>query len=136
VITKQVVSYNYIEAHDINEFIFTKSSRLGMDEYIGFIYEFYEERIKGKSEVLIILDIHQSGMLPIKYASLIMEKTFKELSPFPKPFVAYLTDETSDRSLINIMDYTASRQVDRLHFPLDDREKAIEWLLTKRAINI
>lgn len=127
-----VVAYHYLHEHDIHEWIFAESSRQGMDEYIASIYEIYDDYLKGKPDVLILLDISQSGMLPIKYASLIMEKTFKELSPFPKTYVAYLSSELADKSLVNIMDYTASRKVNRLYFPLEDRDQAIEWLLSKR----
>lgn len=128
---KEVVTYNYLEEDDIHEFIFDESSRQGMDEYIGFIHEIYDEHLKGRSEVRIILDIHKSGMLPVRYATAIMEKTFKELSPFPKPYVVYLTNNTVDNSLVNTMDYTASRKVSRLHMPYEQREDAIAWLLDR-----
>jgi hypothetical protein len=128
---KEVVTHNFLEEHNIHEFIFAKSSRKGMDEYIGTIYEIYDEHLKGKPFMLIILDIHQSGMLPVKYATAIMEKTFKELAPFPKPYVAYLSDGGIDGSLISSMDYTASKHVDRLNFPFGERDKAIDWLMTK-----
>ncbi len=125
----EVVTYQYIEEHNIHEFQFDESSRKGMDEYIGILYEIYEEQLKGQPYIKIILDIHKSGMLPVRYATAIMEKTFKELSPFPKPYVAYLTDGNStDNSLISTMDYTASKRVQRLHFPIDARDQAIQWL--------
>lgn len=130
-IKKTVVTYNYIEEHDIHEFIFDESSRKGMDEYIGFIYEIYEEQLKGKPSMRIILDIEKSGMLPVRYAAAIMEQTFKELNPFPKPYVAYLTSDRSDQSLINTMDYTASRKVQRVNFLGEQRDNAIAWLLER-----
>lgn len=129
---KNVVAYNYLEDQDVHEWIFAESSRRGMDEYIASIYDIYDDHLKGKPDVLILLDISQSGMLPIKYASLITEKTFNELSPFPKTYVAYLSSDLADKSLVNIMDYTATRKVNRLYFPLEDRDRAIEWLLSKR----
>jgi hypothetical protein len=130
-ISSKVVTYNFIEAHEIHEFVFAESSRKGMDQYIGYIYEIYNERLKGKPKMRILLDIHKSGMLPVKYAAAIMEKTFKELAPFPKPFVAYLSAGGMDNSLISTMNYTASKHVDRLMFSYEDRDKAIEWLVSK-----
>lgn len=130
-IAKTVVTYNYIEEHDIHEFIFVESSRKAMDEYIGFIYEIYEEQLAGQPMMRIILDIEKSGMLPVRYATAIMEKTFKELHPFPKPFVAYLSANLSDDMLISTMDYTASRKVNRRKFLSTERDEAIEWLLER-----
>jgi len=129
--SNKVVTYNFMEAQEIHEFIFAESSRKAMDQYIAYIYEIYDERLKGKPKMRIILDIHKSGMLPVKYASAIMEKTFKELAPFPKPFVAYLSAGGMDNSLIATMNYTASKHVDRLTFSIRDRDKAIEWLVSK-----
>ena len=130
-IINQVVKYNFLEDDNIHEFIFTESSRKAMDEYIGRIYEIYDEQLKGKPSMRILLDIHLSGMLPVKYAAAIMEKTFKELTPFPKPYVAYISAGGIDDSLISTMNYTASKHVDRLTFLLKDRHKAIDWLVTK-----
>ena len=134
--SKTVVNYNYLANEDIHEFIFAEAGRVGTDEYIAFIYEIYEQHLKDKPHMLAILDIHKSGMLPVKYASLIMEKTFKELTPFPKPYIAYLSNDSSDQALIGIMDYTASTKVDRLCFPLDKRDLAIEWLVEKRNLSL
>lgn len=129
---KEVITYRYLAEHDIHEIIFDEASRKSMDEYIGTIYEIYDEHLKGRNHVKIMLDIHKSGMLPVGYAAAIMEKTFKELAPFPKPYIAYLTDRNNaDNSLITTMDYTASRKVQRLHFPYEERETAIEWLLDR-----
>ena len=129
---ENLVRYNFITDHIIHEFIFTESSRNSMDEYFAFLYEIYDEHLKGKPAVRIILDVHQSGMLPVKYGTLVMERMFKDLAPFPKPYIAYLYASSTDRSLISGMDYTtALKPVDRLSFPYDEREKAIEWLLTK-----
>ena len=125
----EVVTYNYIEEHDIHEFIFDESSRKAMDEYIGTIYEIYDEHLKGRASVRIILDIHKSGMLPVRYATAIMERTFKDLAPFPKPYVVYLTNNSMDNSLINTMNYTASRKVRRAHFTFTQRNEAIQQLL-------
>lgn len=130
-ITKSVVTYNYLEDSNIHEFIFAESTRKAMDEYIGTIYEIYDVHLKGTSSMRIILDIHQSGMLPVKYATAIMEKTFKELAPFPKPYVAYLSEGSINDSLISTMNYTASKHVDRLTFQIQDRNIAIDWLLSK-----
>jgi len=127
----EVVTYNYIEEHDIHEIIFAESSRKAMDEYIGIIYDIYDEHLKGRSSVRIMLDIHKSGMLPVRYATAIMEKTFKELAPFPKPYVVYLTNNSMDNSLINTMNYTASRKVKRAHFTYDQRDEAIQELLKR-----
>ncbi len=125
------VTYNFLKDQQIHEFIFVTANRQAMDDYIAYIYEIYDDYLKGKSAMRILLDIHQSGMLPVKYASAIMEKTFQELSPFPKPYIAYLSAGGMDDSLIATMDYTASKHVDRLTFPVNDRDKAIEWLISK-----
>lgn len=129
--TDVTVTYNFLDDVQIHEFIFASAKRQAMDDYIAIIYEIYDEHLRGKTAMRIILDIHQSGMLPVKYASAIMEKTFKELAPFPKPYVAYLSAGGMDNSLIATMDYTASKHVDRLTFPSTDRDKAIEWLVSK-----
>lgn len=129
--TDPVVRYQFLEEQTIHEFIFVEATRKAMDQYIGTIYEIYDEHLKGKPSMRILLDIHQSGMLPVKYASAIMEKTFKELAPFPKPYVAYLSEGNLNDSLISTMNYTASKHVDRLTFQIQDRDKAIEWLVSK-----
>ncbi|PJF33605.1 MAG: hypothetical protein CUN57_01705, partial [Phototrophicales bacterium] len=82
------------------------------------------------------LDIHKSGMLPVKYAGAVMDKLFKELAPFPQVYIAYLSDDPADSSLIGIMDYTIPNNVNRARFPVDAREQAIEWLLSKRDSTI
>lgn len=64
--TQKVVTHHFLEEHNIHEFIFAESSRQAMDEYIGTIYDIYDEHFKGKPIMLIILDIHLSGMLVSK----------------------------------------------------------------------
>ena len=131
---KEVITYNYLADYDIHEIVFDEASRKSMDEYIGTIYEIYDEHLKGRDYVKIMLDIHKSGMLPVNYASAIMEKTFKELAPFPKPYIAYLTERNNaDNFLITTMDFTASRMVQRFNFAIEDREQAIQWLNDKDA---
>lgn len=104
-----------------------------MDEYMQLLRDLHEDYIKDRADLLIILDIHESGMLPVKYAAAMMEKLFKDLAPFPRVYIAYLSDDASDKSLIGIMDYTASANVNRLQFPVNGHDQAIEWLLAKRA---
>lgn len=125
---REIVTYNYLEQCGIHEFIFDESSRKGMDEYFSILHEIYDEYLKDKCAVGIILDIHKSGMLPVRYASAMMESLFKELV-FPTPYIAYLTDNTADNSLINTMAFTASDKVTRLHFYYEQRDEAITWLL-------
>lgn len=128
---KEYVTYQYLEEYEIHEFIFAESSRRAMDDYIGFIYEIYDDYLKDKEGMRIILDIHESGMLPLRYASGIMKKIFEELQPFPKPYIAYLYDESIDQTLINSMGQTTSVSVTRLDFLYKERDTAIEWLMTK-----
>jgi len=126
-ITKNLVSYNYLESYNIHEFIFSESSRWAMDEYIEFIHELYEEHFKDQ-EFRVILDISQSGMLPIRYSSAIMEKTVKELAPFPKPHIAYLSDDTTIHNLISTVNMGASSRGSWIQYSVTQRSQAIEWL--------
>mgnify|MGYP006921656194 CR=1 FL=1 len=128
------IRYTYLEEYDVHEYLFKESSRRAMDEYVQLIHEIYEEHIAGRSDILIILDIHESGMLPVKYAGAVMQKLFEDFAPFPKVYITYLSDDASDKSLIGIMDYTIPIDVDRVQFPVQARDQAIERLLKKRNI--
>lgn len=127
-----VVHHTYLQEYDIHQYFFKEASRLAMDEYVQLIHDIHEDHIKGRPDILIILDIHESGMLPVKYAAAVMDKLFKDLAPFPQVYIAYLSDDAADNSLIGIMDYTIPNNVNRIRFPFDARDQAIEWLLSKR----
>lgn len=130
---KPVVAHTYLDDVDIHEFVFANASRIATDKYIAIVQEIYPQYIKGKPNVLFIIDIHMSGMIPLKYASLMTEKISQTLSPFPKTYIAYLSDNKSDQMFISTLSYTIKSEINRQLFSVNDRDKAIEWLLAKRA---
>lgn len=76
-ISKSFVTHHFLEEHDIHEFIFSKTSRAAVDEYFDFIREIYDQHLKGRQKAFIILDIHESSMLPVKYARIEWRSCFR-----------------------------------------------------------
>lgn len=125
------VDYVFWDEYDIHEFIFHEATRKSLDDYMEYLRAIYPTQLANKPSMRVILDIHATGMLPIKYAQAVMDQLLTDCKPFPTTYIAYLTETNIDKSLITSLDYTAPKQINRMTFPYEKRDDAIAWLLTK-----
>ena len=128
---QKVVLHNFIEKYQIHEFTILESTLQAVQQYHQCFDKIYDDYLN-KASVRFMLDVSSSGMLPIRANEVAIKETFKKYPHFPVTYLAYLTSSKMDYNLINLLNYNPEvRQNNRQVFDIKDKDKAIEWLLSK-----
>lgn len=118
---------------DIPVYEFYKNNRQAVDQYLEIAFPYVREHIEQgqvNHPYCYVLDVSRSGMYPINY---LLQRSRAFLSEFefvPEHYIAYITDNSSDTVLVNMIDGLTARNMahTRRIFLPDELDKAIEWL--------
>lgn len=130
---EESIEVEYID--NVTLYRFLSNSRQAYDEYLAkFKVEMQNHVDAGKQDepYPFILDVSQSGMFSLNYMMQATKPIIASFDPFPENYIAYLTDNMNDSVLINMLDSLTARGFahKRKLFHVDDKQKAIEWLMT------
>ena len=121
------LTYSVVD-EDIHQFYFLKASRKALDEWHQYLMALFPT-ISEDDRVLMILDITESGMQPMRYALRLAKQLEQKLGTLPATRYAFIYDRGVMLSLIssffNILNLSNS---DIQYFPTDKRADAIAWL--------
>lgn len=122
---------------DIFEFKFRNNTTTAINDYISAMFMLLKDRRdqnKLHQPIHVIVDVAESGLYSLRYAlTRIKEDLIPHTTDIPRIYFAYITDDSGDRMLIEQFQYMQNtRQKDsRKVFGSDERDKAIDWLLSK-----
>lgn len=123
-----LVHYTYHKNENIHEMYFTQSSRGAVDEWVMLMTAIYKH-ITDKDSVRLLLDISDSGVLPLNYAIGQGRKWSNSLVIHPEARLAFLYRSDALRSLANTL--LSALRMGHLRvrfFEPNNREGAVAWL--------
>ena len=124
-----LVKYTFTEP--IHTFTFHANTRQAADEYMTLAEQAIVQWIEaGKTDdpFCILLDISKSGLFPLKYTINRSSSLLDAHEVLPQRYIAYLTDNALDISLLKDIATTPQWNNTRRIFSPSERESAEAWL--------
>lgn len=117
-----------IHENGINEFVFHKSSRRAMVIFFEELTKVIDD-FDSEGTLLLLIDVTESGLQPLHLAFDKTAQFIRENPHRPKSKIALLYTATPLVSLItNFMEFVGKN--DQLQLFTEDRDAALEWLLS------
>ena len=114
---------------------FYKNTRDAVDQYLNMIVADTNVHIEAGNvdkPMAYVLDVSQSGMYSLNYMRTRAADFIKQKAKMPENFIAYLTDNPNDTSLVNMLNALARRDLEstRKIFKTEELDQANDWLVT------
>lgn len=106
-----------------HELIFTEASRKATDQLIEMLADFYR---KQGDRIYILLDMRQSGMLPLRYLTVELRRLNELYSSHSPIFIALVMNDASMLEVTSALMRTIMRRDNAQYFM--DIDKARLWL--------
>lgn len=134
------ITYHYDTTHDIHVCKVHEASRAAVDAYVELVLHmasniFSPEKPEARY-VRILLDFSEARLFPLKYLQKRIKEVFATLPVVPPAiYIAYVTSDMVDKSLIIMLNYfsTVRKEDIRQVFSPKDYQKAIDWLSSKEG---
>lgn len=124
--TKQIHCTHKYHENNIHEFIIHESSRIAVDQMVGYIYKILEETSDEQSP-LYLIDNSQVDAVPLRYLAQRIKEVNSSRSKDRKPGHIAILYEGIIADVANILLRSAMINKFRFFSP-EKRDKAIEWL--------
>jgi hypothetical protein len=113
--------------------VFTNNSRQAVDTYIDQMIIVMEKHIASAGvnvPMRTLLDVTQSGMFSVKYASTVVTERLQAYPSRPEQFYAYVVNSMQDEAVIQMMDAILARRLQhqRRVYTADQYDAAVAWL--------
>lgn len=134
------LTYEHDTTRDIHIFRIHESSRAAIDAYaesleaVAASLNLYAPDKPQAQQIRILLDFTETRLFPLQYLQQRIKVLFETFTVAPPViFIAYITNDMGDKSLIGLLNYfsTVRREDIRRVFSADDYATALEWLTNK-----
>jgi hypothetical protein len=110
--------------NNVHELAFTEASRRSTDQLITILADFY--RNPQSESIYLLLDMRDSGMLPLRYLTLEMRRLNEEYLNHAPIYIALVVDDVSIIEVTSVLMRTIMRRDSAQYFTNID--KARLWL--------
>ncbi len=125
------LTYNYRTETGVHEFVFHQANRAAVDDWLDYMNQIYDGKTQ-QDKIYFLLDLRQSGSLPMTYSSSKGLQWMKALKVHPKVRLAMINkpEETILTALFDrLLQTMRLGHLKSANFYGDADDKALEWLL-------
>ena len=114
---------------------FSKNHRQAVDDYLDQmafpLLQAHIEADKVNTPICIVMDVSQSGMLPVNYMLGRVRQMFSQFKQLPEYYIAFITNKIDDSIVVRMIDGMTARNManTRRIFSPEAFDDAIEWLV-------
>ena len=110
--------------NNVHELIFTEASRRSTDQLIEMLANFYRQ--EQQEQIYLLLDMRQSGMLPLRYLTVEMRRLNEQYAKHAPIFIALVLEDVNLIEVTSALMRTIMRRDSAQYFT--DIDKARLWL--------